>query len=740
LYLLRGIALPLLAVTGATCTAMMLERALRLIHEMASTGADVSYFLPLLARLLPYYLNLALPASFMIALILLIARLNDSLELEAMLAGGVSLGRIAAPLVGIGLVVAAAAVIAGGVLEPYGRHGFRTLRAEAVNAGRIAGLEPGTIYQPGGGVVLMMEGRAGAEARGVFIHQRVDDERELVLTSPSAVIERPEKGGDLSVQLGAGMYHLRHEKSGRVTPVTLRFAAMQFGNPLLLGGDSWQRGQDERELTAGELIRARQAGHSGIPRHVIEAELYSRLARAATIPLIPLLVLPLCIAGRNAKRGLRLFAGGVVLMACHHALNFSRNVGVGGEGDPRLALAVAAAFAVAVIALFAASRHLPSHGPFDRASQRLHVLRRARPDGAKARAGRRSIGRYVAFGVAVWTLAALATAVALLQMVDLFEKGEDFVERRMGAADVLHYVGLRLPVLIQQSIPIALLGGATIAFVRLARRQEVTAMRAFGVSQYRLLAAALPVALAMSLSVLVLSEVVSPKAQVTLSSWWRATAPEGDETKERWFRIGGDIVRSAAAKEAGGRLEKVTIFRRGPDGLLSERIEAASAQAGPRGWVLRDVEVWRFSGKWDTVATVKQAAWETPLRTEDVRAFFAASPQISSAAALRALETTAPVDRRAAFFETRLHRLLAEPLAPIVMLLLALPVAFASIRGGRAWIPLLYAGGGGLLYLVSDGVLTVGAQTGMVPPWVGAWAAPILLGLTAATVLLYSER
>jgi lipopolysaccharide export system permease protein len=451
-------------------------------------------------------------------------------------------------------------------------------------------------------------------------------------------------------------------------------------------------------------------------------------------------VLPLCIAGRNAKRGLRLFAGGVAMMACHHALNFSRNVGVGGEADPRLALGVAAAFAVAVIALFAASRHLPSHGPVDMLARRLRFMRRAPRRADRARRGRRSIGRYVASSVALWTLAALATAVALLQMVDLFEKGEDFVERGMGPAEVLRYVGLRLPVLVQQSIPIALLSGAMIAFFRLARRQEVTAMRAFGLSQYRLLAAALPVAAAMSLAVLALSEVVSPKAQVALSSWWRATAPEGDETSERWFRIGRDIVRSAAADEAGGRLEKVTIFRRGQDGLLSERIEAAAAQVGPAGWTLSNAETWRFAGSADTVSTARRSAWETPLKPEDVRAFFAASPQISSAAALRALETTAPVDRRAAFFETRLHRLLAEPLAPIVMLLLALPVAFASVRRGRSWVPLLYAGGGGLLYLVSDGVLTVAAQTGMVAPWVGAWAAPIILGLTAATVLLYSER
>ena len=74
------------------------------------------------------------------------------------------------------------------------------------------------------------------------------------------------------------------------------------------------------------------------------------------------------------------------------------------------------------------------------------------------------------------------------------------------------------------------------------------------------------------------------------------------------------------------------------------------------------------------------------------------------------------------------------------MLLLALPLAFASPRTGVAWPALLYAGGGGLLYLVADGVFTVAAQVGALPPLAGAWAAPVLFGLGALTVLLYSER
>src|SRR5688572_33142663 len=63
LYLVRGLIGPFLLIAIGACVAMMLERALRLIQEMAAAGAHVSFFFPMLGQLLPYYLNLALPAA-----------------------------------------------------------------------------------------------------------------------------------------------------------------------------------------------------------------------------------------------------------------------------------------------------------------------------------------------------------------------------------------------------------------------------------------------------------------------------------------------------------------------------------------------------------------------------------------------------------------------------------------------------------------------------------------------------
>ncbi len=199
-------------------------------------------------------------------------------------------------------------------------------------------------------------------------------------------------------------------------------------------------------------------------------------------------------------------------------------------------------------------------------------------------------------------------------------------------------------------------------------------------------------------------------------------------------------MRAGTESPDGARLRDVRIFRRDAQGLLGERLSAATAVAGPEGWTLQGAERTRFDSGRGRTDRMARMDWTTPLRADDVAMFFSSAPTLSAAAARRSLDEAAPVSQSEALFATRLHRSFAEPLAPFLMMLLALPLAFVSPRTGVAWPALLYAGGGGLLYLTADGVLTVAAQVGYVPAVVGAWAAPVVFALVGFTVLLYSER
>jgi lipopolysaccharide export system permease protein len=741
LYLIRGVTVPLLLITAVACLAMMLERALRLVQEMAASGAHLGYFLPLLWQLLPYYVGLALPAAFLIALILLMTRMDESLELEAILASGVSFARIAAPLVLVGIAVAGASVAASGFLEPHGRYAFRSLKKVAINAGRIPQLQPGAFYSPASGLTLGID-RVGGDGRslGIFVRQRLDGGREMVATARDARIALVAGDRELEIEMGPGL-HLRDSIRPGGRPFVLSFDGYTLREPLLRDDPKWARGSDAKEMTVAELIAARRSPDRRIDLYSLDAELLSRLARSLTIPLLPLLALPLAFGPKRTRRSVGIVIGFVVLMAFNHGLNFAKNLGFDGAADPRFSIGlITAGFAAAIVWLFAASRHLPSHSPVATPLRRAAALfaRLPRRRGRSRRWGGR-MGLYIARLYLGWTFAAAAVIVLLLQMVDIFDLGDAFVERGFGWPEIGRYAWLRLPPLLQQSIGLASLAGAIMAFLRLSRFSEMVAMRGAGVSQYRLLAMALPAAGALALASFAAAEYLAPRAQLELAQWWRAGDPaaRGDKARERWFRIGGDLVRASGASPDGRRLEAVAIYIRDGDGLLEERIAARAAVPARGGWRLIDaVAVRPRAGP----AGAAPQLWRTNLRSEDVRAFFAAPPQLSAETARRSLEDRMPVNTPPSVFRTRLQRQFAEPLAPIVMLLIALPLAFSSARSGPTWRALLYAIGAGLLFVVVDGTLVVIAQIGMIDPWVGSWAAPLLFGLLAVTVLVYTER
>jgi lipopolysaccharide export system permease protein len=673
----------------------------------------------------------------MVALVLLIARLDERLELEAMLASGVSLARIAAPLVAFGLVLAALSLLIGGWLEPHGRHGFRSLKAEAVNAGLLGDLPPLALFQPDDDLAVTYDSRGDNGAMlGVFLWQRLPDGKELVISGKSGRVGFDSTARVFGIDFAAG----RYVSEAGADSYSLDFRSMAFRQSLQLREEAWQRGWDPKELTLSELA----AGVGEHPPRQVEIEIYGRIARALIVPLLPLLVLPLAFATKKGGRVFGVFLCGTFVALARHLVGLAKNLAEMGAGSPlNLFAATIGTIALLTVLLFVSARRLPSHSPIHslvnpvaKAFARLEPRTRAVP-GLRGHA----LTSYVVWEVGKWTLLALVTITLLLQMIDVVEQGDEFLKRGMGLGDVVKYAALRLPAIVQQSMPMAALAGAMVAFALFASRHEITVIRASGLSQWRVLAMAAPVSLALLAATFALAEWATPASQVRLAAWWQATQPAGDGAERaRWFRLDRDVVRVGAASPEGTRLAGVQIYSRDGQGRIERRIAAAEATYGASGWTLTGAEVSRFSGDMIQRSRQESRTWNAPLVPEDVTAFFAASPAVSAQAARRSLAQAAPVDRPETIFTTRVQRSAAAPLAPLVMLLLALPLAFVPPRTGQSWPALLYAGVGGLIYLVADGVLTVAAQVGYVPSVLGAWAAPVLVGLVGLNVLLFGER
>ena len=209
--------------------------------------------------------------------------------------------------------------------------------------------------------------------------------------------------------------------------------------------------------------------------------------------------------------------------------------------------------------------------------------------------------------------------------------------------------------------------------------------------------------------------------------------------KPHWFRLGSDLVLVASASDDGRRLQGLRIYRRDTARNLTEEVTAPAAVAQPGGWRLQGAVISKVVQDRSVVSAPTDQDWRTTLTPGGVVRLFRAGEDISTSAALKALRGSAPMDRSPGFYQTRLLRTFAEPLATLVMLLLSAPAALSSLRSDQAMRLFVFGISAGLLFLVADGLLTALGETDSLPPVLAAWSAPLAFTALALTVLLYAE-
>jgi lipopolysaccharide export system permease protein len=337
-------------------------------------------------------------------------------------------------------------------------------------------------------------------------------------------------------------------------------------------------------------------------------------------------------------------------------------------------------------------------------------------------------------------LAALAVLVGILQILDLLDVTTDILDRKLGAEGVAYYALLRLPRLIEQAAPLAVLAGALFAFAKLAGESAVTAMRSTGISAYRITILAMPAAAVLAAIQLLIGLSIAPRTDQILSEWWEASTPADEQRKASdplAFRVGDEIVVAKSSAADGRHLADVEIYRRDPSGRLVQRTAAKAAIHEASGWRLAEPTFESLGANSVRTGAATEMSWLQNLRPADVVALSAGAGTVTPTEARRALEGGVSV-RPKTFYDTQVQRTWAGPIACLVMLLLAAPTALANFRGGAASL-MVECLAAGLLFLVFDGAFTALGENGAAPAALAAWAAPAMFSALGLTALLYME-
>jgi lipopolysaccharide export system permease protein len=358
-----------------------------------------------------------------------------------------------------------------------------------------------------------------------------------------------------------------------------------------------------------------------------------------------------------------------------------------------------------------------------------------------------TLTRYVSRAVGLRVLLALLGLAGLLQIVDLLDNIDTLLASDEGALGMLLYSLWRVPTIVEQVLPMAMLGGSIVAFFSLVRTNQIVAMRAAGVTSLRLLASALPVALAVAVVQFALADQITPWSEPRFTAWFQAVkartkAPDDqDETADRVWMRAGPLIIAAAIKGPGlTTMQDLTFVKLNDDGEVNQRMDAALATIEDGAWRLHDIRNVVPEEASVRVTRTETMAWPVAVPADEVLAVLTGQDRLSSAQIISVLEGQMPATASPPYYWTTLHRSFAHLLSAPLMLLLALPAAFGSTRqGGSVW-GLLAGGVLGIASLVSDGIFAALGEVGYLPPLLAAWITPLAFSLIGCAILFKFEE
>jgi lipopolysaccharide export system permease protein len=350
-----------------------------------------------------------------------------------------------------------------------------------------------------------------------------------------------------------------------------------------------------------------------------------------------------------------------------------------------------------------------------------------------------TLGNYLRRRVVGQILGLLLALTALMQLLELMEVTTEVLDRDLGAAGVLRYAMLRIPAQLELALPLAGLLGSMAAFFALARTREITALRSAGVGLGRVMLYLAPVPLLFALLHVGLSQKLVPVSERELQSWWDASVPlEEREADPEWVRTTGGIVLFQRHSADGARLLDLRVYERGADGLLTLRTRAYEAR-----W---QGNVWQLVGATDVAVTSAdrptagaERTWQTNLRPEDVVRLNEDDPRLSSVELAAVIQGERVGTRPRSFYETILMQSFAAPFTVFIMMLLAVPAALVSERGGGGG-RMLVALALGLGFLLVDGIFSAFGTSGRIGPAPAAFAAPLAFAVLGLWQLRSCER
>jgi lipopolysaccharide export system permease protein len=342
------------------------------------------------------------------------------------------------------------------------------------------------------------------------------------------------------------------------------------------------------------------------------------------------------------------------------------------------------------------------------------------------------------------SFAVLALLVLVLQALDLLGESDKILAHPgNGQAEILQYISLRMPAIIQRFLPFSVLLGTLIVFMTLNQNSEVISMKAAGLSAHQVLAPFIVASMFVAVISFVFNERIVARASASLDRWEAVEfgpLPTGLEgVTNVWVRDGDDLIHAdlASGRGANTRLTGVAVYDRA-GGILKSIVDADSARPLDAGWELVNARAFDVAaGTRKAVGTVRMAQGVRP----DQFTLASVDPLgLSYVRLSQAIDDLDAAGRPTASLKANLLHKISGPLSTVLMPLLAAVAAFGLARSGKLFVRAVIGMALGFAYFVADNFGLAMGNLGAYPPLLAAWGPFVLFLALGEAVLIRTEE
>lgn len=347
------------------------------------------------------------------------------------------------------------------------------------------------------------------------------------------------------------------------------------------------------------------------------------------------------------------------------------------------------------------------------------------------------ISRYLYRTLSYYAALVLLFLLGMQFFIELTRELSNIGRGNYDLAKGLSYVLFMLPYDLYQFFPMIGLLGFIIALGLLATQGELMVLRASGLSLLNLFTILAKLGLSLVLLMLLVGEVIAPMALHKAEKLKMVALSEGKAllTKEGvWLHPKPNEV--IHIEEINGKqIRGVTRYKLHAGRYLQEVTEAEKGYYDGKKWILQQIVGTRFFPRKLVAIGQARAVLEVPFTPHFLCATSSDSDQKNLVVLYRHIQAQRMGGLDASPYLFSFWHRLFNPLAALVMMLLAIPFVFGSLRSATIGFKMLIGIAVGFTFYMVNQVVGPVAVVYQVPPWLAALLPSLLFSLFGIIML-----